>query len=65
MHQPKKSDWGLIEGKFVNTRILLGLFMRNRVRSCLLLLGMLVRYVQEKFLRPLKFVSLLLNFYPH
>ena len=65
MHQPKKSDWGLIEGKFVNTRVLLGLFMQNRVRGCLRLLGILVRHVQEKFLPPLKFVSFLLNFYPH
>ena len=62
MHQPKKSDWGLIEGKFVNTRVLLGLFMRNRVRGCLRLLGILVRHVQEKFRRPLKFISLVVKF---
>ena len=61
MHQPKKSDWGLIEGKFVNTRVL-GLFMRNRVRGCLRLLGILVRHVQEKFRRPLKFISLVVKF---
>ena len=30
MHQLKKSACGLIEGKFVNTRVLLGLFMQNR-----------------------------------
>ena len=34
MHQLKKSDCGLIEGKFINTRILLGMFMRNRERGC-------------------------------
>ena len=33
MHQRKKSDWGLIEGKFINTsesasRSVLGLFMQ-------------------------------------
>ena len=39
MHQLKKSACGLIEGKFINTRVLLGLFMRNRLRGCLRLLG--------------------------
>ena len=34
MHQLKKSDCGLIEGKFINTRILLGMFMRNREPGC-------------------------------
>ena len=33
----------------------------NRVPSCLRLLGILVRHVQEKMFRPLPFVSLLLN----
>ena len=34
MHQLEKSaDCGLIEGKFVNTRAVLGLFMRNFPRS--------------------------------
>ena len=28
MHQPKNSDCGLIEGEFVNTKVLLGLFMQ-------------------------------------
>ena len=32
MHQLEKSDCGLIEGKFVKTRVVLGLFMRNRLR---------------------------------
>ena len=63
MHQLKKSDCGLIEGKFVNNRVLLGLFMRNRLLGYLRLLGILVRHVQEKFFRTLKFVDLL-NFSP-
>ena len=33
MHQLEKSDCGLIERKFVNTRAVLGLFMRNFPRS--------------------------------
>ena len=48
MYQLKKSDCGLIENKFVNTRVLLGLFMRNRPRGCLRLPSILVRRVQEK-----------------
>ena len=38
--------------------------MRNRVRgcTCLRLLGILVRHVQEKFLRPLQFISLVVKF---
>ena len=55
--QLKKSDCGLIKGEFVNTRVLLGLFMRNRVRGCLGLLGILVTHALEKFLCPLVFVS--------
>ena len=35
MHQLKKSACGLIEGNFVNTRVLLGLFMQNRQQGCL------------------------------
>ena len=62
--QLKKSDCGLIKGEFVNTRVLLGLFMRNRVRGCLRLLGILVTHALEKFLYPLVFVSLMLNFSP-
>lgn len=38
--------------------------MQNRVRGCLRQLGIYVRHVQEKFLRPLKSVSLLLNVSP-
>ena len=36
MHQLKKSHCRLMEGKFVNTRILLGMFMRIRAfeRGC-------------------------------
>lgn len=65
MHQTKKSDNGLIEGKFLNTRVLLGLFMWNRLRGCLRFLGILVRRgVQEKFFRPLNFVNMLLDFSP-
>ena len=62
--QLKKSDCGLIKGEFVNTRVLLGLFMRNRVSGCLRLLGILVTHALEKFLCPLVFVSLMLNFSP-
>ena len=58
MHQLKKSACGLVEGKFVNTRVILGLFMRNLLRDCLRLLGILLRHVQEKFFRSLKFVNL-------
>ena len=55
MHKLKKSECGLIEVKFVNTRILLAwchqntsrmMFMRNRESGCseLRLLGILVRH---------------------
>ena len=47
MHQLKKLNCGLIEGKFVNTRVHLGLFMRNRLGGCLRLLGILIRHLQE------------------
>ena len=43
MQQLKKSACGLLEGQFVNTRVLLGLFMRNRLRVCLRLLGILMQ----------------------
>ena len=62
--QLKKSDSRLIKGEFVNTRVPLGLFMRNRVRGCLRLLSILVTHALEKFLCPLVFVSLMLNFSP-
>ena len=39
MHQLKKLNCGLIEGKFVNTRVHLGLFVWNRLGGCLRLLG--------------------------
>ena len=62
MHQLKKSACGLIEGKFVNTRVLLGLFMQNRQHGCLRGCRHTFRHVQEKFFRPLKFVNMLLEF---
>ena len=62
MNQLKRSACELIGGKFVNTRVLLGFFMQNRLRDCLRLLGILVRHVQENFLRHLKFVNLFLKF---
>ena len=43
MQQLKKSACGLLEGQFVNTRVLLRLFMRNRLRVCLRLLGILMQ----------------------
>ena len=61
MNQLKRSACELIGGKFVNTRVVLGFFMQNRLRDCLLL-GILVRHVQENFLRHLKFVNLFLKF---
>ena len=42
MQQLKKSACGLLEGQFVNTRVLLGLFVRNRLGVCLRLLGILM-----------------------
>lgn len=62
MNQLKRSACELIGGKFVNTRVLLGFFMQNRLRHCLHLLGILVRQVQENFFRHLKFVNLFLKF---
>ena len=62
MNQLKRSACELIEGKFVNPRVLLGLFIQNRLRDCLRLLGILVRHVQETFFRHLKFVNLFLKF---
>ena len=47
MHQLKKLNCELIEGKFVDTRVHLGLFIRNRLGGCLRLLGILIRHVQE------------------
>ena len=63
MHQLKKSDCGLwTRGKFVNTGVLLGLFMQNGLRGCLRLLGIPFRHLQEKCFRP--FNVTLLNFSP-
>ena len=49
MQQLNKSDFGLFKDKFVNTRVLLGLFMQNRLRCLLRLLNIIVRHVQESF----------------
>ena len=58
MHRLNKSDFGLFKDKFVNARVLLGLFMRNRLRCLLRLLNIIVRHVQENFFSLLKFVNL-------
>ena len=59
MQQLKKSACRLLEGKFVNTRVLLGLFMRNRLRGCLRLLGILMQARAGDIFRPLKLMFLL------
>ena len=49
MHRLNKSDFGLFKDKFVNARVLLSLFMRNRLRCLLRPLNIIVRHVQENF----------------
>ena len=49
MHRLNKSDFGLFKDKLVNARVLLGLFMRNRLRFLLRLLNIIVTHVQGDF----------------
>ena len=57
MHQLNESDCGLIKGNFVNTSVLLRLFLK--AKSCVWLFrpsfsAYLSGDVQEKFIRPFK-----------
>ena len=60
MHRLKKSDCELVKGEFVITRVRLGLFIRNPLLVFSRLLNIIVREVQEKVFRPIKFVNLLI-----
>ena len=65
MQQLKKSACGLLEGKFVNTRVLLlGLFMRNRLRGCLRLLGILMQARAGDIFSTFKVCNFMLNVSP-